>query len=229
MKNMIDGQICETNEDNYNDYIDDEFEKYLEEYAQDEQYIEYLWENMDLFDKISEVFEKSQRKFDTLEMISENFREQYLIDLYISETISLFEGIMHNIFTLIGEKLNVITHYQNEMNVKKFRMKSKIKNNDIENLLNSKTKKILNNPYIIIKLFNINFNMNITVPKTILSQKDICNRVIEIRNAHVHKNGIHEQEKFSLTEAQELKCFYIEIINQICLELARIQTQRIEC
>lgn len=216
---MVDIELSE-------DFTDEEMEAYIDNLVKD---IEKFNQDFDKFDAYMGVLEELYYLLECInnkisilrKLIPKKIEEQYLIDLFLSETIALFEGFNFSFLSILGKYLEHIDydspakldHFFKNFNVK-------VKNNMEKNLytfLSDSSKKTLNDPFLIQKLFSQIFKIDVNF----LDDKEITpslfKKCIEVRNAHMHRNGEYKQEKFSFNEIHNLMNYYIKFIDKAAL------------
>jgi hypothetical protein len=172
-----------------------------------------LSENLDLFDDLEILLVGITHKIKLLdEFHHPQIREQYVIDLFLTQSISIYEGFVHNLLLIIDNYRKIID----------------IKENNKKLHINNLLKKTLNNPSIVKEtlenLLDINFDGFVLFEDKSFSIA--MKRAVEVRNAHIHRNSIHEEVVFSLEEATRIHSNLTKFISFVILELSSIQRKK---
>jgi len=218
-----------------------EFDKEMleleKEWLEIEKYSDFIDQqlmNIELFEDLLELVRGIKTKLKLLsELKHKNIREQYFIDLFLSQAISIYEGFVHNFLFLLNEKSSIIDKldeiqaiYDNEI---LYKNSKKDKANDVDKAISILLEKTLNKPLFIKKVFEIIFNYNLDESPLLGNDSKFVtemNRALKIRNAHIHKNGIHTEDKYSLEDVNQLIEDLIQFMDILVSQLCKKQTEK---
>lgn len=203
---------------------DEEFEAYLENYLKEWEEFDATLDKcdtyMNLLEELYDLLVCTNNKISMLrKLMTSKIEEQYLIDLFLSETVAIFEGFNFS-FLLIMQKYLDFLGFERTSNLDYFfkRCNVKLKRNkevrDLDSFLCDSSKKTLNDPRLIYLLFTQIFKLEFQFPESIIVSKAMIERSIQVRNAHMHRNGIYNQAKFSFSEMRCLMNYYFNFIDK---------------
>ncbi|MDC5330352.1 hypothetical protein OHW61_11310, partial [Acinetobacter baumannii] len=146
---MVDYELTENS-------TDEEFEAYLKSFEKELEEFDVTFEKcetyMELLGDLYELLVSTNNKISMLRSLMANkIEDQYLIDLFLSETVAIFEGFNFS-FLLIMQKYLDFLGYEGKSNLDSYyklfnvRLKRKNEVKDLESFLCERSKKTLNNP-----------------------------------------------------------------------------------
>lgn len=206
---------------------DEEFDAYFENFQKELDEFNVTLEECDaymsLLEDLYDLLVSTNNKISMLRnLMIRKFEEQYLIDLFLSETVAIFEGFNFSFLLIIRKYLNFLG-YEGTSNLDYFfkRLNVRVKHSkevkDLNSFLNDGTKKTLNDPRLIHQLFTQIFKLEFQFPECKIVSKAMIERSIQVRNAHMHRNGNYNQEKFSFNEMQYLMNYYFKFVDNAAL------------
>lgn len=191
---------------------------------------EDLGSNADLFDDLYNLLRETNKKLSLLMGLKhETIREQYLIDLFLTESISIYEGFVHSLLISMRKYSEIFDKLSDLENVYEAGILSKNRKNEqaanFDQVISILLKKTLNNPLDVKKIFEIIFHIRF-VEKNIFEEESFkinMKNAIEIRNAHIHRNGIYSLPSFNLDEVNEILGNLISFIAFLGIAISKNQ------
>lgn len=198
-----------------------ESEQLYKECEAAEKYLDLLMSKADFLEDLYDVLKGSNKKLSLLNGLSHiNIREQFLSDLFLSESISIFEGFVHNTILLMEKHdkvLNVSERAKYLSNIDGW------KNISPTNLFERLKKRTLNDPFVVSQIFKSLLDIPIDQFGILKddSFEEFKNRALSIRNAHIHRNSLHDQPEISLEESQQFLRDLIKFVDFITDEICK--------
>lgn len=156
-------------------------------------------------EKIADAFQNTHKKLTLLnDLYNREVEDQFLVELFLSESISIFEGLIHKVILLLKENDDILfcSDKCNDL-INKDIISQCNKGKMFEELL----RKTLNDPFLVSNIFEILLDIPVEEFNSSLFQDENFGKskeqLLKIRNAHIHRNGIHKEGCISLNEARE--------------------------
>ncbi|MHA3052594.1 hypothetical protein [Acinetobacter sp. ANC 4640] len=155
--------------------------------------------------KIAVAFQNTHKKLTLLNgLYNREVEDQFLVELFLSESISIFEGLIHKVILLLKENDDILFCSDKCSDlISKGIINQCNKGEMFEKLL----RKTLNDPFLVSNIFEILLGIPVKEFNSSLFQYENFGKskeqLLKIRNAHIHRNGIHEEGCISLNEARE--------------------------
>lgn len=220
---------------------DEEFMHQLEKDSQelDEMYKKFdeMCLNLDLLEELHDLITQINHKLRLLlKLHHKTIRDQYLVDLFLSQLISIYEGFVNNFLNIIKKNSTVVDKlvdiesiYENKILYNKSK---KDKANDIDEVIEVLLTKTLNRPLFIKDIFETIFEFKNLESLDLFHSDSLfvaeMERALEIRNAHIHRNGSHSLENFSFEDTHKLLGDLIKFMDTLVSEFITKQNNRFE-
>lgn len=217
---------------------DDELMQQLEKESQeiDEmcKKVDEMCLNLDLFEELYDLIMQINHKLKLLlKLQHKTIRDPYLVDLFLSQLISIYEGFVNNFLNIIKKNSTVVDKlvdiesiYENKILYKKD------KANDIDEVIEVLLTKTLNRPLFIKDIFETIFQFKNLGSLDLFHSDSLfvaeMERALEIRNAHIHRNGSHSLENFSLEDTHKLLDDLIKFMDTLVSEFITKQNNKFE-
>lgn len=180
--------------------------------------------------KIADAFQNTHKKLTLLnDLYNRGVEDQFLVELFLSESISIFEGLIHKVILLLKENDDILFCSDKCSDLINKKIISQCnKGKMFEKLL----QKTLNDPFLVSDIFEILLEMPLNDYNSSLFQDENFGKskeqLLKIRNAHIHRNGIHEEGYISLDEVREFIDKLLRFLDYLGLIISSPQIKAIQ-